>query len=199
MTEHGQLTETGKTEVSDPTDKWLLVEFQENFTQLRDRDEHILGMTKFFVTLILSVTTVVVTVMGLENFVVSPKWIGLLMIATAVAGEILFLWMVMFRTYFVTCAQQLNAIRRFFVERLPEEERWVAVQPTELQYPSVFRWGSSVTAIWALMVVLVVSLLGVGWYMFFHDPCAHTPNAAVSAACIAAAALLSNAARVVYH
>jgi hypothetical protein len=135
--------------------------------------------------------------MGLQNFVVSPRWIGVLMIATAVVGEILSLWMVTFRTYFVTCAQQLNAIRRLYVQRLPEEQRWVAVQPTRLQYPSAFRWGSSVTAIWTLMVVLVVSLLGIGWYMFFHDLGVPTPNVAASSACIAAAALLSNAARVV--
>jgi hypothetical protein len=199
MTEPSRLPEPDETEVSDETNKWLLLEFQENFAQLRDRDEHILGMTKFFATLILSVATIIVTLMGLRSLVVSPRWIGLLMMATAVVGEILFLWMLTFRKYFVVCARQLNAIRRLYVGRMPRELRWVAVQPTDIQYPSVFRWGSSVTAIWALMVALVASLLGAGWYMFFHDSGAPAPNVTVSSACIAAAALLSNAARVVYH
>ncbi|GEM_PF-6217856 len=199
MTERGQLTEIGKTEVEDQTNKWLLLEFQENFIQLRDRDEHILGMTKFFATLILSVATVIVSLLGLKNFVVSPRWIGLLMITTAVVGEILFLWMVTFRSYFVVSAQQLNAIRQHFVRRMPEELRWVAVQPTSPLYPSVFRWGSSVTAIWTLIVFLVMSLLGAGWFAFFHGVGTPEPNAAASSISIALAALLSNAALVVHR
>jgi hypothetical protein len=147
----------------------------------------------------LSVATVVVTLLGIKGIKVSPRWIGLLMVATSVVGEILFLWMVEFRTYFVTCARQLNAIRRRFLWRLPTSQHWVAVQPTELDQPPVFRWGSAVAAIWLLMVLLVVSLLGVGWYMFFHDAGTPGTGVAVSAICVAAAVLLSNAAQVAHQ
>ncbi len=141
---------------------WLRLEFRENFTQLRDRDAQIMGMTKFLATLILSVATVVVGLLGLEQFTGQAKWIGLLLIAASVVGEILFLWIATFREYFVVCARQLNAIRSWYVRRLPLGEQRVAVQPIDSRFPRVFNPRSAQTAIWTMILVLVATTGSIG-------------------------------------
>jgi phosphoglycolate phosphatase-like HAD superfamily hydrolase len=143
------------------------MEYEQNFIQLRDRDEQITGMTKFFATLMLSLGSVIVGLLGIRQLNAKVQLVGMLLLATALVGEILFFWLVSFREYFVVCARQLNSLRRRYVELLPADSRVVAVQPTDPRYPKVLHWGSAQMWIWLFMLVLILLSAGAGTILLF--------------------------------
>jgi phosphoglycolate phosphatase-like HAD superfamily hydrolase len=163
--EHGEQPRIASEDVRE----FMRMEFQQNFEQLRDRDQHIIGMTKFFATLFLSVATVASGLLGLSIFSASQKWsaVGVLLLVTCCIGEMLFLWLVTFREYFVVCARQLNAIRHWYVSQLPLSQRDVAVQPVDCELPQVIHLKSAQFYVWliSLALILTCSTLGMIFLM----------------------------------
>jgi len=135
-------------------ESWLKAEFEQNFLQLRNRDDKIIGLTKFYVTAILSVGSAAIALMGLSNLKHPHIWLGFLLFGTCIVGEILFVWMIAFRKYFVNCARQLNAIRRLYYEFIPVSERYCIVQPIDPSFPPLLNRGSA-----HIIVMLLMSFL----------------------------------------
>lgn len=148
--------------------EWMKLEFEQNFIQLRDRDDKIISMTKFFGTFLLSLCSVALGLLGLEEIQVHPAWIGALLLAGAIVGEIVLLWLISFREYFVTCARQLNALRARYVSNLATEKLEIAIQSTNSNYPEFYNPRSAQTAIWWLMLLLVSTIGGVGTYVILR-------------------------------
>lgn len=161
--------EEGKTPNKDSNNQtspdyqpWLKSEFEQNFLQLRSIDDKILGLIKFYVTMIVGLGSAAIAIMGLENLEDPYLLVGLLLLGTSVAGGILLVWMITLRGYFVTCARQLNAIRSLYSEYLPTDKKKHIVQPTDSSYPPLLHKTSSHYVVMVLMIFLnsILALLG---------------------------------------
>lgn len=128
MKESPLLSESSRTEKTDDCntpslvdyETWLKMEFEQGFLQLRDRDERIIDLTKFYITMILSSGSIAIALLSLKDLVYRYFLVGLLLIMSCVVGEMLVILITAFRSYFVICARQLNAIRGTYTRSLSE-------------------------------------------------------------------------------
>lgn len=138
---------------------WLRLEFEQNFEHLRDRDEKILSLVKFYTTTVLGVGSVAVALFGLKNLPSPHVWIGTLLVMAAVLGELVFFLLTSLRSYFVTSARQLNAIRNHYAQHVARE---ILIQPTDSSYPKRLRFGSAHMFVLAVVALTNAALLLLG-------------------------------------
>lgn len=115
-------------------------------------------------TTILSVGSVAIALMGLSNLKHLYIWLSLLLFGTCIVGEILLVWMIAFRKYFVNCARQLNAIRRLYYECIPASERYSIVQPIDPLFPPLLNRSSAHIIVMLLMSFLNAILAALSAY-----------------------------------
>ena len=145
--------------------EWLKMEFEQNFIQLRDRDQRLAELLKFHAGLVCSVGTAAVALLGLKGFGQRVELIGMLLVGTGVVGTAVLLCMVAFRRYFVQSARQINAIRQFAASEMGEDlARRVLVLSTSPDQPRYWNARSAHTAVLALVAFLNAALSGVGVY-----------------------------------
>jgi hypothetical protein len=149
---------------SPSSESWLKVEFEQNFIQLRDRDDKILGLTKFYVSAMLGVGSVAIGLLGLEKLGHPYTLVGMLLLGACILGEMFFVWMVAFRGYFVECARQINAIRRAYRDSLPAGLSWCVLQPTDPAVPRTLNRRSGHIVVMALMSFVNACLAGIGLF-----------------------------------
>jgi len=78
-------------------------------------------------------------------------------------GEILLVWLVAFRRYFVLAARQLNAIRKHATSCLsPEGKHELVIQSTDPGYPPYWHASSAHAIILVLVSLLNAALLAAG-------------------------------------
>ena len=140
---------------------WASLEFEQSYVQLRDRDQLILSVVKYYITFIAAIGTVSVSILGLKAFGDKNLLIGALMCGGGILGSILLAWLVALRKYFVSAAQQLNALRGYFVKSLTEDQkREIVVQGTDATYPPT--WNASSSHIVVCLLVMIVNAAFVG-------------------------------------
>lgn len=150
-------------------ESWLKLEYEQNFLQLRDRDEKILDLTKFYITVTLGAAGLTATLLGLKEVEVSFLAIGFLLLGTLIAGEIILIWMTAYRRYFVTCANQINAIRKFYSDKIPVENRRVIIQPIDPSYPPLLHKGSSQMLMIYLTSFINAFIASIAAYFIVHN------------------------------
>ena len=144
-------------------DSWLRTEFEQNFIQMRDRDDKIINITKFYITLIAGIISACVALLGLKKLTSPYYWVGLLLIFTSIIGELIFFWIIVFRKYFVKCARQVNSLRGFYSEKLAKYiKKDIIINPTDASYPKLINKKSSHTIIFTIMTFVNSSLIAVG-------------------------------------
>lgn len=179
-------------DVSPQFDAWLRLEFEQNFLHLRDRDEKVLGLVKTYVTLMLGIASVSVTLLGLQRL--NDPWplVGWLLVLASCVGEMLLLWIVAYRGYFVTCARQLNAIRLYYGAAAPANTQSLFIQPLDPRYPPYFHWRSAYAMVFTFMSVVNAAMLGMGaWGVLGSLACTKISYSIPIALCIIT--LLANA------
>lgn len=133
---------------------WLRMEFEQGFIHLRDRDEKMVELTKLYITTVLGSGSIAIALLGWENLSFRLPLVGMLLMASCVLGEMILLSLAAFRTYFVTCARQINAIRRVYSGSIPQGNIECIVQPTDPAYPPMFHATSA-----HFMVILLMAFL----------------------------------------
>lgn len=166
MKESPLLSESSRTEKTDDCntpslvdyETWSKMEFEQGFLQLRDRDERIIDLTKFYITMILSSGSIAIALLSLKDLVYRYFLVGLLLIMSCVVGEMLVILITAFRSYFVICARQLNAIRGTYTRGIPTSEKGCIVQPTDPSYPPMFNKNSAHFIVILLMTFINAAL-----------------------------------------
>ncbi len=125
------------------SDKWLKLEFQQNFDQLRYNDDKLTSLEKFFVAEVLGVIGVAIALYN-KRFSESPRIsIAILVLFASILGEIIYVWAITIRKYFVLSARQINSIRNYYVNLNSDEVRRFILLPTDSKHPVFINKSSS--------------------------------------------------------
>jgi len=149
--------------------EWFKAEFEQNWLHLRDRDQRILDVTKFYTGLVCSVGAACLAILNLGTLEHNITLVGVLLSVTAIVGIPLLVWLMSFRRYFVQAVRQVNALRRCAISRKGDADPAdLCVHSTDPGTPRYWRSGSSHMAILALVTFInsSVAATGVGTVVF---------------------------------
>ena len=143
--------------------EWAKAEFEQSYVQIRDRDHRAIELTKFYATLVCSIATVCTALLGIPTVQHPLTWVGALLLATAMIGMLVLLWLVGLRRYFVKAARQLNAVRAFLTRHASAETRAAfVVHSTDRKYPPYWHGRSTYVAMLLLLAFINSCLSAAG-------------------------------------
>ena len=136
--------------------EWVKAEFDQSYEHLRDRDERIIDLTKFYATLVCSIGAACGGLLSLTTLPHPYGVVGIVLLAAALMGGLVLIWLVAFRRYFVDTARQLNALRGVYTRGIGEPMRGQAVvHRTDGSHPPYWRVSSAHVA--ALLLVALIN------------------------------------------
>lgn len=155
------------TENINKTEEWLMLEFEQNFEQLRDRDDKMLDLFKYYSTGIAAVGATCLTVFEGGKLSNPTLTVGLFLLLISILAELFFFWLATFRTYFVTCARQLNAIRKYYSEPINAANPNLIIQSKSHLYPKLYTAKSAHTIMLVAMTTINCCMAGIAQHLIF--------------------------------
>ena len=152
------------------SETWLKSEFEQNIGLIKDYDGKIIDIIKFYFTLLLGIMSVVVAIIKFSGFNDYIYLLGIISLTFSFAGHLLLLWIYKLRSYFVLAARQINAVRKYYREILPDELKEIIIQPTNVKYPGYYHKSSSHIIAMYLIIFFNAFAICVSSYIFI-SPC----------------------------